>query len=208
LPVTLGQWSAFALAAAVVIVAPGPDNLATVSLGLSRGRKAAVAFGLGCGIGCVTHTTWAVLGVSALLAASAAAFTALKFAGAAYLFWLAAKALRRREVGSGAAAVGGGRAHGYFVRGLVANAINPKVALFFLAFLPQFVRPGGSVAAQMVVLGATFTALSAIAFAALGHFSGGVGRWLRTREGAARWLDRATAGLFVALGLRLVLAQR
>jgi len=202
------QGAAFAAAALVVIAAPGPDNLATLSIGLSHGRRAAMGFGAGCGVGCLSHTTWAVLGVSAVLATSAAAFTALKLAGAAYLLWLGIRAFRPGPASLDVPAPAASGARRFFVRGLVANAVNPKVALFFLAFLPQFVRPEGRVGAQMAVLGVTFTALSLAAFVALGHFSGKVGGWLRRRPGAGRWLERATGCLFVGLGIRLAASGR
>lgn len=206
--VTSEQWLAFAAAALLVTVAPGPDNLATLSIGLARGRRSAMGFGLGCGIGCLTHTTWAVLGVSAVLAASAAAFTVMKTAGAAYLVWLGVKALGSHGGAIGPAAAPASSAGRYFVRGLVANAINPKVALFFLAFLPQFVRAGESVGAQMAVLGLTFTGIAVVAFVALGYFSGQVGNWIRTRPGVGRWLDRGSGCLFLGLGVRLALSHR
>ena len=157
-----------------------------------------------------THTLLAALGVSAALAASPLAFTLLRLLGGGYLVWLGIGALR--SAGSTALpAVGSealsspGRA---FARGVLANAINPKVALFFLSFLPQFVVPGhGQVALQMAALGLVFTLQAALIFGALGWFAGSIGRWLQRRPRAGRWLDRIAGMVFIALGLRLALAR-
>jgi threonine/homoserine/homoserine lactone efflux protein len=207
---TLDQLLPFLAAAVVLTLTPGPDNLMVLSLGASRGRAQGVAFGLGCAAGCLSHTLLAALGVSAALAASPLAFTLLRLLGGGYLVWLGIGALR--SAGSTALpAVGSealsspGRA---FARGVLANAINPKVALFFLSFLPQFVVPGhGHVALQMAVLGLVFTLQAALIFGALGWFAGSIGRWLQRRPRAGRWLDRIAGMVFIALGLRLALAR-
>ena len=210
--VTLAQIAGFLLAAALITFAPGPDNLSVLSLGLARGRRAGIGFGLGCAAGCFTHTVWATLGVTALIAASETAFLALKMAGAAYLVWLGWQALRSAGANFTAEAGSGNDPtplRAYLLRGFVANAINPKVALFFLAFLPQFVDPArGSAAVQTALLGTLFAAQTVLIFGALGWYAGSVGGWLRRRPAVGRWLDRATGVLFVGLGIRLALAER
>ncbi|CAG0956306.1 partial Homoserine/homoserine lactone efflux protein, partial [Rhodocyclaceae bacterium] len=202
----------FLLAAALITFAPGPDNLSVLSLGLSRGRRAGIGFGLGCALGCFTHTIWATLGVTALIAASDTAFAALKFAGAAYLVWLGVQALKSPGAKFTAEAEGTPPQEAmrpYVMRGFVANAINPKVALFFLAFLPQFVDPArGAAAAQTALLGTLFALQTVLIFGVLGWYAGTVGGWLRGRPAVGRWLDRATGVLFIGLGIRLALAQR
>ena len=209
---TLAQIAGFLAAAALITLAPGPDNLSVLSLGLSRGRRAGIGFGLGCALGCFIHTLLATLGVTALIAASDTAFTLLKLAGAAYLVWLGIGALR--SPGATLAADAGAAPaddpmRPYLMRGFVANAINPKVALFFLAFLPQFVDPSrGHAAAQTALLGALFAAQTVLIFGALGWYAGSVGGWLRGRPAVGRWLDRATGVLFIGLGIRLALAGR
>jgi Putative threonine efflux protein len=212
LDVTFTQIAGFLLAAALITLAPGPDNLSVLSLGLSRGRRAGIGFGLGCALGCFTHTVWATLGVTALIAASDTAFAALKFAGAAYLVWLGAQALKSsgaKFTAEAAAAATQEAMRPYVMRGFVANAINPKVALFFLAFLPQFVDPArGNAAAQTALLGTLFAAQTVLIFGALGWYAGTVGGWLRGRPAVGRWLDRATGVLFIGLGIRLALAER
>lgn len=210
--VILPQLAGFLLAAALITLAPGPDNLSVLSLGLSRGRHAGIGFGLGCALGCFTHTLWATLGVTALIAASETAFLALKFAGAAYLVWLGWQALSSPGA-KFSAQTGVGTdptpLRTYLRRGFVANAVNPKVALFFLAFLPQFVVPAhGHVAAQTALLGMVFAAQTVVIFAALGYYAGAVGGWLRGRADIGRWLDRATGVLFLGLGVRLALADK
>jgi threonine/homoserine/homoserine lactone efflux protein len=209
---SFAQIAGFLAAAALITLAPGPDNLAVLSLGLSRGRRAGIGFGLGCALGCFTHTLWATLGVTALIAASDTAFTLLKLVGAAYLVWLGIGALRSPGA-TLAADINGQQADDamrpYLVRGFVANAINPKVALFFLAFLPQFVDPArGHAAAQTALLGTLFAAQTVLIFGAIGWYAGALGGWLRGRPAVGRWLDRATGVLFIGLGIRLALSER
>ena len=207
---TLPQAATFLAAALLVALAPGPDNLMVLSLGMSRGRRAGVAFGLGRALGCLNHTLLAALGVSALIAASPAAFIALKVAGGLYLVWIGVQAIRHaRPVGAPAAGPASPETPArLFARGLVANAINPKVILFFLAFLPQFVAAArGHVAWQIAQLGALFTVAAVVVFGAIGYFAGGIGERLARRPAAGAWLDRAAGGIFVALGLRLLVAR-
>ncbi len=203
------QFLPFLAAAVLVTASPGPDNLMVLGMGMSKGRRQGIAFGLGCALGCLSHTLLAVLGASALIAASPWAFTALKLAGGLYLVWLGVQALRSTG-GAQVAAVqppAQGLA-GLFMRGMLANAINPKVVLFFLSFLPQFVNPAqGPVAAQLAALGVLFTLQAALLFGLLGFFAGSVGQWLQRRPRAGLWLDRLAGGIFIALGLRLIVAR-
>jgi threonine/homoserine/homoserine lactone efflux protein len=207
---TLPQVAGFLAAAILVMLAPGPDNLMVLSLGMARGRAQGVAFGLGCALGCLNHTLLAALGVSALIAASPPAFTALKVAGGVYLIWLGVKAIRSaRALGTPQAGKGPAETPGkLFVKGLVANAINPKVILFFLAFLPQFVDSGrGHAAWQIAQLGVLFTLAAVVVFGAIGWFAGSIGERLARRPAIGAWLDRVAGGIFVALGLRLLVVQ-
>ena len=203
------QFAGFLAAAVLITLAPGPDNLMVLSLGASRGRARGVAFGLGCAIGCLSHTALAALGVSALIAASPVAFTALRIAGGLYLVRLGWQALRSR----GAAGVTDDNLArespaSLFRKGLIANAINPKVVMFFLAFLPQFVVPShGGTAWQIVQLGAVFTLQAAVLFGLLGYFAGGIGQWLGRHAGAGLWLDRIAGGVLAGLGLKLLVSR-
>ncbi|NIC40409.1 LysE family translocator [Aquabacterium sp. A08] len=203
---TLAQALPFLLAAVLVTASPGPDNLMVLGMGMSRGRWQGIAFGLGCALGCLSHTLLAVVGVSAVIAASPWAFTALKWAGGGYLVWLGLQALR--SAGSGPVAASLAPRQGWqtlFLKGMLANAINPKVVLFFLSFLPQFVVPAqGQVGWQLAQLGGLFTLQAALLFGLLGYFAGTVGGWLNRRPRAGLWLDRVAGLVFVGLGLRLI----
>ena len=207
---SLPQSSAFLAAAILIALAPGPDNLMVLSLGMARGRAQGVAFGLGCALGCLNHTLLAALGISALIAASPPAFALLKIAGGVYLIWLGIRAIRgTRALGTPRAGKRLTESPGkLFVNGLVANAINPKVILFFLAFLPQFVDSRrGHVAWQVAQLGLLFTAAAIVVFGTIGWFAGSVGERLVRRPTIGVWLDRVAGGVFVALGLRLLAIQ-
>ncbi|MBV8037859.1 LysE family translocator [Roseateles sp.] len=203
------QTLAFLATALVLTATPGPDNLMVLSMGMSRGRRAGMAFGLGCALGCLSHTLLAVVGISALVAASPLAFGLLKSLGGAYLVWMGVQAWRHAgRVPVGGATGDGASLRQLFVKGLVANAINPKVVLFFLAFLPQFVVAAqGPVAVQLGLLGLLFTAQAALLFGLLGHFSGGVGACLNRRPAIGPWLDRLAGTVFIGLGLRLLVSR-
>jgi threonine/homoserine/homoserine lactone efflux protein len=203
---TAAQTFAFLLAAVLLTATPGPDNLMVLSIGMSRGRRPGIAFGLGCAIGCLSHTVLAVVGVSALVAASPTAFTLLRWLGGGYLVWLGIGALRSAGIGRvGPAAAESTSLTRLFLKGLLANAVNPKVVLFFLSFLPQFVMPAqGRVEGQLALLGIVFTLQAALLFSLLGYFSGSVGAWLNRTPRAGQWLDRLAGTVFIALGLRLV----
>ena len=203
------QFTGFLLAAVLITASPGPDNLMVLGLGMSRGRLQGMVFGLGCALGCLSHTLLAVLGVSALIAASPWAFAVLKVGGGLYLLWMGWQALRSR----GGAQVGPVETppeplQRLFFKGVLANAINPKVVLFFLSFLPQFVvAERGDEPLQMALLGMLFTLQAALLFGALGYFAGAIGQCLNRQPHMGLWLDRVAGAVFVALGLRLILVR-
>lgn len=203
------QLLAFLTAAILLTLSPGPDNLMVLGIGMAKGRIRGMAFGLGCALGCLSHTLLAALGVSALVAASPLAFTVLKTGGGLYLAWLGLHAIRSRGGASaGHAGEAEASAPALFLRGVIANAINPKVVLFFLALLPQFVAAGrGHASLQIALLGLVFTAQAAVLFGLLGWFSGAVGGWLSRRPRAGLWLDRLAGTIFIALGLRLIFTR-
>jgi len=206
---TLHQLTGFLLAAVLITATPGPDNLMVLGMGISKGRKQGIAFGMGCALGCLSHTFLAAVGISALIAASPTAFTLLKIAGGIYLIYLGVNAIRK----AGAVAVTDGRFEDsslrrLFFKGCFANAINPKVVLFFLSFLPQFVVPGnGSVGLQLAGLGIAFTIQAAILFSLLGYYSGAIGQWLKRKPKAGAILDRVAGTVFILLGLRLIVTR-
>ncbi len=206
---TATQFAGFLAASVVITLAPGPDNLMVLSLGMARGRRPGMIFGLGCALGCVNHTVLAALGVSALIAASPAAFTALKLAGGLYLVWLGVQAIRNaRPLDSTTSAdTPKEKPARLFAKGLIANSINPKVVLFFLAFLPQFVdSAAGHSGWQIVQLGLIFTLQAALIFSLIGWFSGAIGERIARRPAMAMFLDRLAGGIFIALGAKLLIA--
>jgi threonine/homoserine/homoserine lactone efflux protein len=207
---TATQTLAFLGAAVLITLSPGPDNLMVLSLGASRGRRQGMVFGLGCALGCLNHTLLAALGVSALIAASPLAFAALKIAGGLYLIYLGVQALRSH--GGSLNADAGVRApeslRALFFKGLFANSINPKVVLFFLAFLPQFVDSArGHAGVQIGALGVLFTLQAALIFGTIGYGAGRVGQWLGKHPKSGLWLDRLAGSVFVGLGMRLIVSR-
>lgn len=203
------QITYFLGASMLLTIAPGPDNIFVVTQGITRGRKAAVITAAGMCSGISVHTAGAALGISAIFYSSALAFSLVKFAGAAYLLFLAWKTVReRRDIAlTGNAVQLSGAA--LFQRGFIMNVLNPKVALFFLAFLPQFVSPQStSVAREMIVLGLIFMIQGIIIFTAIGLLSGVIGAYILKKPGLSAIFSWLTAGVFAALGIRLALAQK
>ncbi len=190
-------------------VTPGPDLLYILGRSVSQGRAAGVISALGIGAGCLVHVTGAALGLSALLLALPLAYDVVRWAGAAYLVVLGVKALRSGGGGLDVQALAPVSRRRIFLQGALTNVLNPKVALFFLAFLPQFADPArGPLAPQLLLLGAIFAVNGTLVCIAFALFASQLGAWLRTRYGVSRLLDRATGGLFVALGVRLALLDR
>ena len=210
----LDLYLSYLVAALIVIAAPGPDSLNSLAIGLARGRREGVAYALGVGVGCLVHTLWAMLGISAVVAASATLFNVIKWVGVAYLVWLGVQALRSR----GGTLIGAGPAPDHdrsnaaqrFRQGVLTNALNPKVMLFFLAFLPQFIDPqrGAAVIWQLGLMGLTFTVVTALAYSALAWSAGAVGARLTRQPRIAVWLERATGIVFLMMAARLAFAER
>jgi threonine/homoserine/homoserine lactone efflux protein len=200
----------FVAASLTVIVAPGPDNIYVLTRGVAQGRGVALASAWGMCSGLLFHTTLAAVGLSAILARSALAFSVVKYAGAAYLIYLGVRALlSKKGFASPLEEAPATRLVSFFLRGMTMNLLNPKVAVFFLAFLPQFASPAmGGTALRLLALGLVFTLLSLIVFSAIALFSGILGDRLSRNPrfaGALRWL---TGGVLVGLGARLALSGR
>jgi threonine/homoserine/homoserine lactone efflux protein len=210
---TLDQTLLYLPAVAIIIAIPGPDMLLSLSRGLTQGRGAGFAHAFGVGLGIMAHSLLAALGVSALLTASETAFWVMKLVGGAYLIYLGVQ--QWRSVTS-ATLLNAPKAplKVIFWRGMLSNLLNPKVALFVLAFVPQFVRSGdganptSSPLVQMLLLGAIFSVLTVIAYGALGAAAGGVSRWLTAHPAYLRGVNRGSAGLFVASGAAVLLLDR
>ena len=199
----------------LLALTPGPDNIFVLLQSAQRGWRAGMCVVLGLCLGLVGHTAAVALGLAAVFAASGMAFTVLKVVGAAYLAWLAWGALRapasvhEAPPGGAAAAGGNGGALRMVGRGVVMNLTNPKVLVFFLAFLPQFADPArGGVAAQIMVLGCVFMLATLLVFGAIACFSGVFGTLLQ-RSARAQWVLNRLAGLvFLGLAVRLATVQR
>jgi len=197
------------LAAALAIAAsPGPGMLYVAARTLAGGRREGMLSSLGTGLGGMAHVAAGAAGVSALVLASAEAFTALKLAGAAYLVWLGVRAWREAGTPLAApAAAGRGGGHA-FREGVVVEALNPKTAAFFLAFIPQFVDPAGSVALQFAALGLVSVTLNTAADVVVVLLATRVRSGLGARPRAVRRLRRASGALLCGLGLTLAAARR
>ena len=208
---TIATLLLFLGASMALTIAPGPDNIFVITQGLARGRRAAVITAWGMCSGVTVHTLAAAAGISALFYSSALAFQAVKYAGAAYLLYLAWQVLRERgsltATAAGDSSGPGGAA--LFRRGFIMNVLNPKVAIFFLAFLPQFtVREAGNIPVQRAVLGLIFMAQALVIFTLIGFFSGSVGGWIQRRPKAGMYFNWLAGAIFAVLGLRLALAER
>ncbi|RYH11777.1 LysE family translocator [Tropicimonas sp. IMCC6043] len=194
----------FLITAFVVVVAPGTGVVYTLATGLGRGRRASFWAALGCTFGIVPHLAAAMLGLAAVLHTSALLFQVVKFAGVAYLLWLAWQALRE----GGALAITPSRAapNAWPIarRGALINILNPKLSIFFLALLPPFLSGDpASATPEMLLLGGIFMAMTFVVFALYGAFAAAARDSVLSSERAMRWLNRSFAAIFAALGLRL-----
>lgn len=197
---------AFVPAALALNLTPGADMMFCLGQGLRSGPRAAVAASAGISLGVMVHVALAGLGVGAAVAAMPWLFDAIRWAGVAYLLWLAWGAIRNGAVPAETPQVPARRA---FSSGLMVNLANPKVILFVLAFVPQFVDPAaGPVLAQFMVLGTVLALGGFVINAAVGLFAGGAGRHLIGSPAAARWMGRISGGIFAALAVRLALMER
>ena len=199
----------FALACLAFLAIPGPSVFYIVTRSLVQGRRAGVMSMLGVQAGGLVHVVAAAFGVSALIASSAAAFTVVKYAGAAYLVFLGLRKLLSRDAGEEIELEpNGGRSTAHlFGHGVLVNVLNPKTALFFLAFLPQFVDPdAGPVAPQMLVLGTMLVGLGVVSDGTYALLAAGAGNKLRSAARARRRLEKISGGVFVSLGLVAALA--
>jgi len=204
---TLG---AFFAAALLLALAPGPDNIFVLTQSALYGRLSGLAVVGGLCTGLVVHTLGVAFGVAMIFQASAAAFTALKLLGAGYLLYLAWQVFRAPAVpvaGPGQVTLAG--LMPLYRRGIIMNLTNPKVSLFFLAFLPQFADPErGPLPLQMILLGLTFIAATILVFGGIALLAGTLGAWLQGSPGVQRVLNWLAGTVFVALALTLILARR
>jgi threonine/homoserine/homoserine lactone efflux protein len=202
--------TAFLLTTLVVVATPGTGALYTIAAGLARGARASVVAAVGCTLGIVPHMLAAITGLAALLHASAVAFQAVKYAGVAYLLWMAWSTFRE----TGALAVDEEEAQArsavrVIVSGVLVNLLNPKLTIFFLAFLPQFVvRDAAHPSLVMVELSAVFMAVTLVVFAIYGVCAAALRARVLSRPRVLRWMRRCFGGAFLALAGRLALTER
>lgn len=203
-----GTLALFLAATLTLNVTPGPDMLYVIARSAAQGRRAGIVSALGIAGGTIVHTALVALGLSGLLLAVPIAFEIVKLAGAAYLMWLGARLLLRPGGTATAPTVSDAPVGAIFRQGVITNVLNPKVALFFLAFLPQFVDPRrGPVAVQIAVLGLLFNVSGTLVNIAVALLASRAGQWTRRRAGTTA-LERASGALFIGLGLRLALFER
>ncbi|KAF2406795.1 LysE family translocator [Pseudomonas antarctica] len=199
----------FLVTCLIVVLIPGTGVIFTVSTGLTAGKRASVFAALGCTAGILPHLLASVLGLCALLHTSALAFEALKYTGVAYLLYLAYATWRDRSAFAMNDAPTVATARGLMLRGFLLNILNPKLTIFFLAFLPQFVTPGGTAPAlQMLVLSGVFMAMTFAVFVIYGLLANGFRRAVIESPQVQNWLRRSFAAAFAGLGLNLAFAQR
>ncbi|WP_455912008.1 LysE family translocator [Pseudomonas putida] len=199
----------FLVTCLIVVLIPGTGVIFTVSTGLTAGKRASVFAALGCTAGILPHLLASVLGLSALLHTSALAFEVLRYAGVAYLLYLAYATWRDHSAFAMNDAPTATTARGLMIRGFLLNILNPKLTIFFLAFLPQFVTPGNiSPAVQMLVLSAVFMAMTFAVFVIYGLLANGFRRAVIESPRVQNWLRRSFAAAFAGLGLNLAFAQR
>ena len=193
----------------LLALSPGPDNLFVMTQSAQHGRKAGLLVTLGLCSGLLFHTAAVTFGLAAIFTASAAAFTLLKFAGAAYLLYLAWQAFRAGSAGGTAAVLERLSPVALYRRGIIMNISNPKVSIFFLAFLPQFADPSkGPLSWQLALLGGVFIVATFIVFGLISILAGTLGERFRQSAFAQKVLNRAAAAIFAGLALKLALAQR
>jgi len=199
----------FFTASMLLALSPGPDNLFVLAQAAQRGRLAGIVVTFGLCTGLLAHTSAVALGVAAIFQTSAVAFSLLKYIGAAYLLYLAFQSFtagdnnpaqqRSRDLGLG-------RLYG---RGIIMNITNPKVSLFFLAFLPQFTDPAlGPIVPQILLLGLLFILSTVLVFGSISFLAGSVGDLFRNSARARGILNRLAGGVFVALAIKLALVRR
>jgi RhtB (resistance to homoserine/threonine) family protein len=201
------QFVAGLLVLALLTISPGADMALVAKITLERGRRAALIATLGICSGLFVHAIASALGLSVILATSAEAFTIVKLVGAAYLAYLGVQALRSSFRHATAEALPPRRATTPFFEGLLSNVLNPKVAVFYLTFMPQFMSPSDNVLARSVAFAVAHSIMGVVWLTAYAYVLSRIGVLLG-RSGVQRWLERVTGGVLIALGARLALERR
>jgi threonine/homoserine/homoserine lactone efflux protein len=203
------KFALFVGASWALIISPGPDMIYVITRGMTHGRRAGVLSAIGVVCGILVHTTAAAFGLTLIFQASALAFLVVKYTGAAYLLYLGIKAWRDKTTLHLQTSAPLAKPGALFWQGVLSNVLNPKIAIFFLAFLPQFVNKGSShVTWQMMILGITFAFFGLCFLLVVGYFSGTIGSWLTHRPQYAQFFQRLASGILVGLGIRLAFTER
>jgi len=202
-------WLLFIVASLALIALPGQDMILVMSRSIAHGGRAGVVTAAGVSVGLVGHTVLTTLGLGVILRTSEWLFLALKFVGAAYLLYLGFALLRTKRASLALAAETARPLGKLFVEGAFSNLSNPKIAVFYFAFLPQFVAPLAEHPTLTVfVLGLAFAGLTFLVKAPVAVFSGALSGWLRARPGVLTWVYRCSGAILVAMGVRLALERR
>ena len=203
------KFALFVSVSLALIIAPGPDMLYVITRGMAHGRRAGILSALGVICGILLHTTAAAFGLTLILQTSSFAFLLVKYVGAAYLIYLGFKAWRDKSTFSLQTATSVVSSRLLFWQGVLSNVFNPKIAIFFLAFLPQFVDKDSPQASwQMVSLGLTFAGLGLCFLLLVGYSSGAIGRWIARRPDYTQFLQRLAGGILMGLGIRLAFTEQ
>ncbi|GCE07223.1 LysE family translocator [Dictyobacter aurantiacus] len=207
--ISLAVLPLFLMAAWALNIAPGPDMLYVIARSAGQGQRAGFVSALGIAVGSLIQTCIVALGLASILAAVPLAYNLVKFVGAAYLVYLGVRTLLSRQHSLIAPQVERMGLWRVFAQGVITNVLNPKVALFFLAFLPQFTSPAhGSVPLQIIILGTIFNISGTVVNFIVALFASVLGRWLKGHARASKMLNWLTGGIFIGLGVRLAFLQR
>ncbi|NJK47093.1 LysE family translocator [Candidatus Gracilibacteria bacterium] len=205
----LSNLTLFLVAAIVLVVTPGPDTLYVIARSIGQGRKAGIISALGISVGLVAHISAAAIGLSALLMTSALAYSIVKYVGAAYLVYLGLRTILSRNAHNLVNALRKTNLKTVFWQGILSSTLNPKLALFFLAFLPQFVNPDrGAIALQIIALGIMFIIMAILWLLFVALLTSSAGEWLRKNASFAKFQRWFTGTIFIGLGVRLALSDQ
>jgi len=205
----LSQILLFASVSLALLATPGPDMIYVLTRGVSDGRKIGLFSAAGITVGILVNTLLAAIGLAALFKTSAIAFMIVKYAGGAYLLFLGIKTLiasNRISVEETSVAQSNSKAFG---QGVLTNVLNPKVAMFILAFLPQFINSSANnPTLQMILLGSAYASLTFILYGTFGYFTGQIGKWLKNHPKVEKWSQRLSGLVFIGLAVRFVFMQQ
>jgi threonine/homoserine/homoserine lactone efflux protein len=203
------NWFLFLVASVAVIATPGQDMMLVMSRSIAQGARAGVVSAAGVSVGLVGHTLLAAAGLGAVLRASEWLFTGIKLVGAAYLMYLGVQLLRSKAHQLNMQTTQSRPLPRVFLDGALSNLMNPKIAIFYFAFLPQFVLPNAAQPTFTIIsLGLTFAALTFLMKAPVGLGAGYLSGWLRARSGVLKWINRTCGAVMIGLGVRLALERR